>query len=136
MKNVNISNIVKSALFTTAIALATVNTQAATAPFRGKDEPVAIKYLGAVGNKPIFQVEFDNAAEEELIISLKDADGTVLYTEKFDDKKFSKRFQLERTEENLQVTLSITSKKDRQSQNFQISRNTRVVEDVTVTKVR
>lgn len=135
MTKANINNIVKVLFFTAVLALFTVGT-VLTANAQDGNNPVAIKYLGAVGQQPIFQVEFDNLQEEELLVTLKDSDGNTMYSERFKDKKFAKRFQLERADDDLRVTLIITNKKDRFTQQYQINRNTRVVEDVTVTKVR
>ena len=137
MKSVNINNIVKIVFFTAVIALFTFGTVlTANAQESGNKENVEIKYLGAVGNNPIFQVEFDNLEEEELFITLKDSDGNMLYSEKFKEKKFSKKFQVERADEDLRVILTIANKKGKFSQQYQINRNTRIVQDVFVTKVR
>lgn len=135
MKSATINNIVKVLFFTAVMALLTVGTVLSANANEGNN-PVAIKYIGAVGNQPVFQVEFDNAAEAELLVVLKDADGHVLYNEKFQGKHFSKRFQLNRSEEDLNVSLNLINRKARQSQEYQINRNTRVVEDVTITRVR
>lgn len=135
MKSATINNLVKVLFFTAVLALLTVGT-VLTANAQDGNNPVAIKYIGAVGNQPIFLVEFDNQTEEEILVALRDADGNMLYTEKFQGKRFSKRFQLNRNEDDLQVTLSLTNRKDRLTQQYQINRNTRIVEDVTVTKLR
>ena len=135
MKSATINTIVKIVFFTAVIALFTVGT-VLTANAQEGNNPVAIKYIGAIGNQPVFSVEFDNETEEEIIVSLKDAEGNTLYTEKFQGKKFAKRFQLNRTEDDMRLTLSLTNRKDRQTQQFQINRNTRIVEDVTVTRLR
>jgi hypothetical protein len=137
MKSANITTIVKIIFFTAVLALFTFGTVlTANAQEGGNKENVEIKYLGAVGNNPIFQVEFDNLDEEELFITLKDAEGNVLYAEKFKEKRFSKKFQVERADEDLRVVLTVANKKGRFSQQYQINRNTRIVQDVFVTKVR
>lgn len=135
MKSATINTIVKIVFFTAVLALFTFGT-VLTANAQDGNNPVAIKYIGSIGNQPVFQVEFDNQTEEEILVVLKDSDGNTLYTEKFQGKHFAKRFQLSRYENDLQVTLSLTSRKDRQTQQYQINRATRMVEDVTVTKLR
>lgn len=137
MKKANISSIVKNTVFTVLVAiLSFAPVFKANAQDKGKEDTVEIKYLGSVGDQPIFSVDFENATEEEVLVTMKDNEGNVLYYEKFKEKKFSKKFQLQRHEDELKVTLTISSKKDRQVQQFQINRNTRIVEDVVVTKVR
>ena len=137
MEKANINRIVKNVLFTALAALLFFGpVLQAQAQDNGKNNSVVVKYLGSVGNQPVFQIEFDNAEEEEILVNLKDTDGNILYQERFKEKKFSKKFQLEHTDDNMKVVLSITSKKDRFTQQYQINRNTRLVEDVIVTKVR
>lgn len=137
MKSANINTIVKILFFTAVIALFTFGTVlTANAQEGGNKDNVEIKYLGSVGNNPIFQVEFDNLEEEELYITLKDSEGNTLYAERFKDKKFSKKFQVERADEDLRVVLTVANRKGRFSQQYQINRNTRIVQDVFVTKVR
>lgn len=136
MKNATINTLVKVLFFSAVLALVTLGTAlTANAQEKGR-ENVEIRYVGAVGSKPIFLVEFDNADEDEVFVTLRDADGNILYSEKNSSKRFSKRFQLDRADEDMQLTLSLFSKKGRLTQQFQISRNTRIVEDVTVTKMR
>jgi hypothetical protein len=135
MTSTIINKIVKYAFFAAVLALLTVGTMLSANAQEGTN-PIAVKYIGAVGNQPIFQVEFDNLEEEEIAVVLKDTNGNILYTEKFQGKHFSKRFQINRTEEDLNVTLSLTNRKDRQTQQFQINRNLRTIEDVSITRLR
>ena len=97
--------------------------------------PVEFKYLGTVNNQPLFGVEFENPNEEDLYISLKGPDGTILYSEWFKDKKYSKKFRIEDYPEDA-VTFAVMSRKEKQTQVFRINKSTRVVEDVVVTRLR
>ena len=97
---------------------------------------VVIKYLGAITDQPVFQIDFDNKEGENFVLSLKDEYGNVVYNEKFKDKKFSKRFQLDRSDlDNVKLTMTIFSLKDKQSQVFEINKNIRLVQDVFVNKL-
>jgi hypothetical protein len=137
MEKANINRMVRNVLFTALAALLSFGpVLQAQAQDKGKDNSVVVKYLGSVGNQPVFQIEFDNEGEEEILVNLKDTDGNVLYQERFKEKKFSKKFQLNHSEDNMKVVLSITTRKDRFTQQYQIDRNTRLVEDIIVTKVR
>lgn len=135
MKNATVNTIVKVLFFTAVVALFTVGT-VLTANAQEGTNPVAVKYIGAVGNQPVFQVEFDNTTEDEIMVTLKDSEGHNLYAEKFQGKHFAKRFQLSRHEDDMQVTLVLANRNSRQTQQYQINRNMRLVEDVTVTKLR
>ena len=97
---------------------------------------VVIKYVGALDEKPVFQIEFDNKEGENFILSLKDEDGNIIFHERFKDKRFSKKFQLDRSDlDNVKLIMTVYSLKDKQSQVFEINKNIRVVQDVFVTKL-
>jgi hypothetical protein len=98
--------------------------------------PVEIKYLGSNYGKMSFQVEFENQNEENLEIAIKDEQGYVLFKEQFKDKKFSKKFQIDRNElGDSKLILSVNGAKEKQAQVYQINTNYRIVEDVVVTKL-
>lgn len=102
-----------------------------------EDTPVEVKYLGQVNYQPIFQIDINNEAEEELFVVLKDEDGSVLYTEKFKDKKFSKKFQFNKADlQDLKIIMTLASKKEKINQVFLVNKTTSVVEDIVVSKVR
>ncbi len=71
MTSTIINKIVKYTFFAAVLALLTVGTVLSANAQEGTN-PVAIKYVGAVGNQPVFQVEFDNLEEEEVLVVLKD----------------------------------------------------------------
>jgi hypothetical protein len=107
----------------------------AQAQEKGKIPPAEVKFLGTVGSQPLFQMTFDNPNEEDLYISLKGPDGTVLYSEWSKEKKYLRTFRMEDYPEDT-VTFTVTSRKNKQMQVFQVNRSSRVVEDVVVTKLR
>ena len=101
------------------------------------ESPVEVRYLGLVDSRPVFQVNIDNATEDDVYFSLKDEDGNVIYSERFKDRKLSRKFQLNAFDtNNMKVIMSLFSRNDKKSQTFEISNVTTVVEDVVVTKVR
>lgn len=119
-----------------SLLLATVAPVMAQDGIRSTPPAVSINYIGTVDNQPIFQIEFDNKNEELFNLSIKDDQGIVLFNEKFKDKKFSKKFQLEKpTEDNVKLTFTIAADKEKQSQSFEINTNVRVIQDVVVTRL-
>jgi hypothetical protein len=97
---------------------------------------VTINYLGSVDNQPVFQIEFENKNEETYTVSIKDDQGDVLYVEKSKDKKFSKKFKYQgQGFDYVRLTFTLVSGKEKQSQEFEVNTNTRVVQDVVVTKL-
>ena len=97
---------------------------------------VEIKYLGTVDDQPVFLVEFDNTKQEYINVSITDEDGTHLYGEKFRDKKFSRKFKIEKSgTDPFKLKFTLTSDNERQSQIFEVNTKVWVVQDVVITKL-
>ena len=98
--------------------------------------PVKVTYLGKVNLQPIFQIEIDNIKGDDLYVNLMDEDGELLYSDKFNDQRYAKKFRFDTYDAgNLKVTLSLTSKKDKRTQVLQFANEVRTVEDVVVTPI-
>jgi hypothetical protein len=94
-----------------------------------------IKYLGVLEDKLVFQINVDNVKEEKLLVTIKDEDGNILFTERVKDQKFSRKIAIEKEVfEGRKVTFLIQGAKDNPEQTFQVSRKARMVEDVVVTR--
>jgi len=60
----------------------------------------------------------------------------VLYTGNFSDKKIVKRFQFDNSSnDDIKIKLTVSSKKNTQTETFQIKRSSQVVEAVTIAKL-
>ena len=134
------SNAVKKTMFRlglTALMAVTLAPAFVHAQDKGRTTPpVAINYIGSVDSQPVFLIEFENKNEEVFNLSIRDEQGTVLFNERVKDKKFSKRFQFEKTgDENVRLTFTLAGEKEKQSQSFEINTNVRVIQDVVVTKL-
>ncbi len=104
-----------------------------------KETPVAVKYLGSVNEEPVLQIQFTNQTEGEVTVTLRNDDGSYLYSEKFSGKEFNKKFRFERVDLNaddMKLQLQITSKGKNESQVFQINKTTRLVDDVAINAVQ
>ena len=97
--------------------------------------PVSIRYIGKLNDQPVFQIEFNNQNEEYFNVSIRDEEGNVLFYEKSKDKKFSRKFQLDKDVNNVKLTFSLKTENQKQSQVFEVNNNYRVVEDVVVTRL-
>jgi hypothetical protein len=95
-----------------------------------------IKYVGKANDQLVFQVDFDNVNDEVFSLAIKDADGNILYVDRFKDKKFSKRFKFDQSGyNNMKLSFIITTDKEKDVQAFEINSNTRVIDDVVVTNL-
>jgi hypothetical protein len=131
------SNVVRKTMLSLGFAsFLTLSFVPSVANAQDKPAGVAITYVGTVDNQPIFQIEFENKNEDVFNISIKDDAGNVLYGEKFKDKKFSKKFKYQDAGiDDVKLTFTLTSEKEKQSQSFEINTNTRVIQDVVVTRL-
>ena len=92
-----------------------------------------VTYLGKNDDMMLVQVQFDNTTGEKFNITVKDADGSTLYTQVFNDKKFDKNFRVPLVE-NDKITFVIRNISDKTSETFEVNSNTRTIEDVVVVK--
>src|SRR5205085_5140619 len=98
--------------------------------------PVENKHLGNTGGKRVFQVDFENASQESVNITIRDQDGTILYVEKFKDRRFSKKFKFDKPDfEQAKLKFTVSGNSGVQSEEFGINSSIRTVQDVVVTKL-
>jgi hypothetical protein len=101
----------------------------------GNQKP-GISYLGKTEGQHVVQVNFENANSQAWALSVQDADGNILYTTKFNEQNFSKKFQVAQGDaSDVKLTFVFTSGKIRHTQSLEINTSSYTVEDVTVTKL-
>ena len=125
-------------LFTSAILVSVLFISSANAAENKSEKttPYELKYVGKLDEQPIFQLDIENAHKEDVYLRLEDEVGNVLYTSKFNEKNFSKKFQFDISEGfNTKIKMTLLSKSARQTQVFKINNVQQVVESVVVTKV-
>lgn len=94
----------------------------------------SIKYVGSLDGKPVFRVELNNLNSNVYFLTIKDDEGSVLYSEKIKDKQFSKSFKFETADrDNVKLTFTLSGENQSQSKEFKVNTNTRVLNDVVVT---
>lgn len=97
---------------------------------------IELKFIGNYENQPVFQLNVTTAVEDEFIITLRDRDGVVLYTDKVKGTNVSKKFMLNTDEmgDNV-VNVEVRSKKGK-AEVYTINRKQSLVEETLVTKVK
>lgn len=104
-------------------------------PFSTGNNHPEIKYLGTIDDKMVFQVDLENVPANQYV-SIRDEEGNTLYTERIGNTKFSRKFAFEKEEfEGKKVSFVIHGGKASTDLTFQVSRNTRLVEDLVITKL-
>lgn len=122
-----------------AIALAAIFTFTASAPALATDEknviPVELKFIGNIDNQPVFQLTFDNGANNEFLVIVRDEFNNVLYKDIVKGEKNSRKFLL-KTDElgGSAVSFEISGKKNEKSVIYEVNNKSRMIQDVVISK--
>jgi len=85
------------------IAFAAVFSMALTIPLNAMDKNtvpgVEIKYLGFQESNPVFELNISKAGTENFVITIRDASGTVLFSEKLTGKSISRKYRIDTEDE-------------------------------------
>ena len=63
------------------------------------DPPTAVKYLGFVERNPVFELTLNNLQAESYLINIRDASGTVIFSEKLSGKNISRKYRIDTEDE-------------------------------------
>ena len=123
-----------------AIALAAIFNMAFLSPAFAIDEkkviPVDLKFIGNIENKPVFELTFANADENEYTVVVRDEYNTVLYRDNVKGNA-TKKFMLNIEElGNTGVQFEITGKKTDKKVVYEVNKNSRFIEDVVINKMK
>jgi hypothetical protein len=103
------------------------------------DVPAALKYMGNFNSLPVFQLELNNSANAEFIVTVRDADKKVLLSEKIKGEHISRRYKLDAEEMSLitGTTFEVTNRATKESAVYVIDVNTNrtFVENTIITKL-
>lgn len=101
-----------------------------------KEATAELKYIGKFNNQPVFEISFNNQDAKEFVVTIVDDSKNVLYKDVIAAGTVSKKYALN-TEElgNVALQFEITSKKTNKTTVYQISKESRIVEDVVINKL-
>jgi hypothetical protein len=125
-----------------AIALAASFAVAFTSPALAANEekkaiPVELKFVGSIKDQPLFHLVFTGTEENEFTIIVRDEFGDVLYKDNVKGTSFTKKFLLNVEElGDTEVKFEITGKNFEKPVVFEINKQSRLVEDLVVNKVK
>lgn len=126
------------------VALFLVLTVAFAAPAMANEEKkenpstsIELKHIGNRENQPIFQLTLVSAVEDEFTITLRDKDGTVLYSDRVKGTNITRKFLLSTEDlgDNI-LSVEVKAKKNVKSEIYTINRKQNVVEETLVTKLK
>lgn len=98
---------------------------------------IELKFIGNVKNQPIFQLITNHPDETEYTVSVIDENNVVLYKDNVKSGVAAKKFMLN-TEElgDASVRFEITGKKSNKTIVYEINRNSKVVSDLVINKLK
>lgn len=124
-----------------ALGLAATFTTAFSSPALAIDEkkaiPVELKFLGNIEQQPVFELTFKNAEENSYTIIVRDEYSNVLYRDKIKGGTVTKKFILN-TEElgDTRIQFEIIGKKDEKAVVYEVNKESRLVENLVVNKMK
>ena len=123
-----------------AIALVTTFSVAFLSPAFAIDEkkviPVDLKFVGNIENQPVFELAFTNADESEYTVVVRDENNTVLYRDNVKGN-VTKKFMLNIEElGNTAIQFEITGKKTDKTVIYEVNKNSRLIEDIVINKMK
>ncbi len=124
-----------------AVAFFTIFSVAAAPSVIARENPVVpvtLVYVGKMKDQPVYQLNVaGNAEQNDFSVIIRDEYGNVLFWENIKSENFSKKFLFNTDEigDNM-LELEVISKKTRKSVRYEINRNIRFTEEMTVTKVK
>jgi hypothetical protein len=119
----NLVLIIAVLMFTTFTASAQKSTNAV--------QP-SLTYAGTVDGHMNFLLNYDNEVAEKFFVIIADVSGKVFFEEVYSEKKFNRIFSIPVEAGN--ITLTITSFKNKSDKKFQVTTERKLVEEVTVSK--
>lgn len=102
--------------------------------------PVEVQHIGYKNNSPVYQLSFTNKETEEFIVTIRDNQFNVIYSEKLKGKNLTRKYQLVNESEGLQadeaIQIEIVSTKTNNVVKYKVNNTAEVVNNVEVVKVR
>lgn len=104
------------------------------------ENPVELKFLGSVENHPVFLLNLNNTDAEKYVVTIKDANNHILFSEKTSQADFSRKYKLDIEESEFrapgfQLRVEVTSLSTKKTQVYKISTVSHVIEDVVIAKL-
>ena len=126
---------------TTAIALFALLTIVSTDNVMANESKksangIELRYVGNNENQPVFQLNVNNADEDEFLVTFRDEQNNVLYSGKLKGVNISKNFQLDTdTIGDNVMSVEVKSRKSNKSEVYKINRTHSFTEDISVSKL-
>ena len=95
---------------------------------------VEVKYVGTEKESLFFNVKFNNEAGKSFKVYVLDENGEVIYSDKFTEKTFDKKFVFPASQDVNKLTFIINTEIGSYKEIFDVAVKTNTVSEVSVTK--
>lgn len=103
---------------------------------RPNNSQADIKYVGLVNDKYVFEVVYQNDAQDMFSLEIKDGQGYQFYFNRFKQRGFKKQYAIDKFElGNGSITFVLSAQNGVQKQEFDINSTTRTIDEVSVVKL-
>ena len=123
-----------------ALALVTIFTTSTTfaaTTNNGNENPEEVRYVGNVNELPIYRVSLNNKTAATYVVSIKDGEGNILYTEKVSGKKIVRNYQIDEIfSTDYSLTFEVSNLTEKTNSVYEINKTKKVFDEVAVSKVK
>ncbi len=95
---------------------------------------IEVKYVGTEKENLFFNVKFNNESGKSFKVYILDENGEVIFSDKFAEKAFDKKFVFPTSQDINKLTFLIQSDKGSYKEIFDVAVKTNTVSEVSVTK--
>mgnify|MGYP000934483683 FL=1 len=114
-------------IFTTSTSFATTVNKI--------ENPEEVRYVGSVNDLPVYRLSLNNKNENTYIVSIKDNDGNVLFSEKISGKQIVRNYQIvELPSYQYSLSFEVNNISDKTSAIYEISKTEKIYTEVEVSK--
>ncbi|MFT3904165.1 MAG: hypothetical protein QM727_13400 [Niabella sp.] len=123
------------AVVATVASLVSVNANASYGPLDLNKEKVV--YLGNLNELPVFQLSLDNAENATYLISIKDDEGQIIYSEKVNGKNIVRNYQFEDAPlDAYSLTFEVNNLNTKAKNVYKVNKAKKVLDEVAVSKIK
>jgi hypothetical protein len=98
------------------------------------DKP-SIQFTGSTSDALLFKVHIGNDKADNFTLTIKNDDGTVLFSKSFNDVNFDKQIKILKDNDNSRYYFTVSSSNKDLDETYVVSSTVRTVNDVTVNRL-
>ena|SRR2546423_27668 len=127
--------IVSASLLAFAPVQSMANNSNHTIEIISNENTASVKFAGSTDNALFLDLKVNNPKGDKFTLVIQDNDGIVLFTKDYTDTSFTKKIKILKDDDNSRYNISIRSVNKGLEHNFAVSTVSRIIDDVTVTKL-